>query len=152
MSATAEIHIIPRSALNQLTEVASDDERYRETLASVSTDVFVYDYSGWILATLLPVLSSEFGIDLMTSDQQLATQLTQATSVTHVLLTSHEKETYSQRLQATAFEAAKLRKSFEEFNATDAPEAEEFMPDGIRFLKAGLDRLTPDTVGILKIG
>jgi hypothetical protein len=59
---------------------------------------------------------------------------------------------YSERLQGGNFDDSKLRASFEAFNEIKLPEAAEFMPDGIRFLKAGLDKLSEDSVAILHIG
>jgi hypothetical protein len=152
MSAIAEMNIVPRTALPQIAEATTDPKRYAETLSQVSQGAFLYRYSGWVLATLLPVLSMKYGIGLMKSEQPLATQLSQATGATYVILTMREKEVHLERLQADNFDASKLRTSFEAFNRVDVPEAGKFMLDGIRFLRAGLDKLSEDSVAVLCIG
>jgi len=152
MSYIAEMHIVPRTALSELTEASTDPKRYMDTLKQVSQGAFLYRYSGSVLFTLLPVLQSEYNIDLTKSELPLANQLTQATGATYIVILTTQEKMYSEQLQGDNFDASKLRTSFEAFNRVDVPEAGEFMLDGIRFLKAGLDKLSEDSVAILHIG
>jgi hypothetical protein len=152
MSYIAEMHIVPRTALSAITEASTDPKRYMDTLAQVSQGSFLYRYSGSVLITLLPVLQMDYNIDLMKSEQSLANQLAQATGATYIVILTTQEKTYSEQLQGDNFEASKLRTSFEAFNRVDVPEAGEFMLDGIRFLKAGLDKLSEDSVAVLCVG
>jgi hypothetical protein len=153
VSAIAEFYVVPRSQVAALENAASAGyESYIPTLLEANVARIQYQYSGWVLATLLQVLPNDFQINLMNSEKQLALALTELTEATHIVMTVAEKDAYAEKLDPALFSPEKLEKAYEDFNETKAPGIGEIMQNGIRFLRAGLMQLTPETVAILVIG
>jgi hypothetical protein len=151
LSSIAELHIVPTSSLVDL-EKAAKEGTYPSVLLAKRMGVIVFQYSGWILATLLPVLDSNYGIRLMNSEKGLATKLSSSVGNSQFIFMQNERDLYDERLDPALFSSSELQRVFEEFNATQADGVGEIMLDGIRFLRAGLQQITPETVTVLTIG
>lgn len=153
MSAMGTLHLIPWSSVPDLTKAAGmDSASYCGALQNLTKEVATYSWSGYVLAALLPILRTNYSIDLLSSEPELAQQLSSATESTYVILTYADREASLARLDAASFNPGQLRAAFEAFNAMDAPEAEQFMPDGISFLRDGLRHLDTEHLLILIIG
>ena len=153
MSAIAEFYVVPRSQVAKLQKAASSGyESYIPTLLEANVARIQYNYSGWVIATLLQVLRRDFQIDLLDAEKELSAALSKLTEATHIVMTVAEKDTYAEKLDPALFSPEKLEKAYEDFNETKAPGIGEIMQNGIRFLRAGLMQLTPETVAILVIG
>ena len=112
----------------------------------------MFRYSGRVLGTLLPVLDSNYGIHLMNSERDLAAKLSRSMENSQFIFTDNERDLYLKRLDPALFSSSELQTAWEEFNATKADGIGEIMLDGIRFLRAGLQQITPETVSVLTIG
>ena len=153
MSATAKLYLVPHSALSTLEVAASSNpESYREAFGKYGRDIATYSWGGWIIATLLPILHSNYRIDLMKGENEISTRLSNKTGMSHVILTMAEKAAYWERLDPSLFVSKDLQSAFEQFNETKAPEAAEFMQAGIEFLRFGLQCVSPANVVLLVIG
>lgn len=140
MAAIAELHVIPLASLTELDKAAVMGT-YTTALQIERKAFITYQYSGWILATLLPVLESNYEINLMNSEKERARNLSKSVGGTQFIFTQTEKDAYADRLDPSLFASDTLRKAFEEFNITEAPGIGEIMQDGIRFLRAGLQQI-----------
>jgi hypothetical protein len=65
MSAIATFNILPQTAVAGLVEAAGNLENYRSYIAEHSTQPFEFEWSGFVFATLLPILDDDFRTDLM---------------------------------------------------------------------------------------
>jgi len=151
LSAIAELHIIPFSLLTELDAAATPSE-YVATLTTKRRGFLQYSYSGWVLATLLPVLQTEYQIDPMGSEKERSRAYSLKMGDTQFIFTASERDMYVDRLAPSSFAPGDLRKNFEEFNATEVPGVEEPMQNGIRFLRAGLEQMGVHEVVLLTIG
>lgn len=160
MSAIASFILIPKSAINGLRDAASPKkgwfgppkDTYHDYLAKHGREVANYDWSGYILATLLVYLQQQ-QIDLMRSDQdQLSKHLTQTRGATHFIFTSAHKQAYLSKLIPESFSEPELRNYYNQFNACNEPEAGTPMIDGICAIQQGLQALDDNSVIVFSIG
>jgi hypothetical protein len=146
MSAIASFIRIPITAVEHL---RSD---YGECLETGGESVADYDWSGYVIATLLSYLD-EHGIKLMqSSHDELTQQLSQTQEATIFILTAAHKEAYLDRLTPEHFLSDDLRDYFNDFNATDEVEIGQAMLDGIHSIHQSLSALDQDSVVVLTIG
>jgi hypothetical protein len=160
MSAIASFILMPKSALDALREAAppkrswlgKPKDIYNDFLAQHGRVVARYEWSGYILATLLPYLEEQ-KIDLMHADfDELSTYLTQKRGKTHFIFTDAHKRAHLARLAPQSFSEAELRDYYNEFNATSEPEAGKAMLDGIRAIEQSLQSLDESSVIVFSIG
>jgi hypothetical protein len=150
MSAIGKFQIIPAELLPGLeaeirgTELIAEIDR-KEALS------IEYGYDGWVLATLLPVLATDYGINLMDADRSLSKKLSERSGITVFVFTPKERD-LSGKLDPALFESLKLQSSYEAFNDVNADGVGEAMIAGITFLRSGLEAVTAETIGILAIG
>lgn len=111
----------------------------------------VYGYSGWVLTTLLPILKSDYGIDLMRGEPNIATALSRRSEGTVFLFTLYERP-LAEKLDGDRFQPEELQAKFEAFNRIKADGVGQVMIEGIKFLRSGIEQIGPDTVGILSVG
>lgn len=150
--ALAEIYVISRDSLGELEKAAAlGSDSYVPALFSNTKARIRYEYSGYILATLLPVLETEYQIKLTGSEPEFTNVFSKVSGVWNVILTDIEKDAYADKLDPALFFADKLQASYETFNATSAPGVGEIMLNGVRFLRAGLMQTATDKISILVI-
>src|SRR4051812_6719413 len=105
-----------------------------------------YEWSGFILATLLPYLDEQ-QIHLMKSEHdELATFLSQSLQATCFIFTDAHRQAYASRLEPPSFSEQTLGDYYNEFNATDEPDAGKPMLDGIRAFQQSLSAVDADSV------
>jgi hypothetical protein len=147
MSAIAEFIRLPANALEKLRE------DYFDTVDTYGESVAEYDWSGYVIATLLPYLD-EKGISLTKSPfKNLAHDLYNAQGISLEILTPAHKEAFLEMLSPEAYSKDDLRDYFNEFNAAQEPdEVGQAMLDGIAAIRTSLDALDADSVILLHIG
>lgn len=159
MSAIASFILMPRSAIDGLRDAATPKKRwfgkpkdmYYDFLAQHGRAVAQYEWSGYILATLLPYLQEQH-IDLMHSDfDELSTYLTQKRGATHFIFTDAHKKAFLTKLGGQFSEDA-LRDYYNEFNETQEPTAGKPMLDGIRAMRQSVIAMDGDSVIVFSIG
>ena len=145
MSAIASFTKIPRTSLDGLRQAVAkgDFENFSQQHGKSVTD---YEWSGFILATLLLYLAGQ-QIQLMKSEyDELATFLSQGLQATCFIFTNTHREAYIDKLTPESFSEQKLCDYFNEFNASAEPDAGRPMLDGIRALRESLRTLDADSV------
>ena len=145
MSAIASFTKLPKTSLDGLRQ-ATAQGKFNSFLEQHGRSVADYEWSGFILATLLPYLDEQ-QIQLMKSEHdELATFLCQSLQATCFIFTDAQRQAYAARLAPESFSAQKLGDYFNEFNASDEPDAGHPMLDGIRALRQSLSALDADSV------
>ncbi len=121
-------------------------------LTRLGRPVEKYEWSGFVLATLLTYLEESRGIALMKSElDSLAEELSRKRGATCVFLT-HEHQKWIPQLEPATYSEQDLCKYYNEFNETNEPDAGHPMLDGIRFLQQAITALGVGDVGLLSIG
>jgi hypothetical protein len=160
MSAIASFTKLPKTALDGLRDAAVPKKRffgaardtYPDYLRKHGQSTADYQWSGYVLATLLPYLEEQHQIALMHSDyDELGNFLTQSRRATHFVFTNAHKRAYLAKLDADFSEQA-LGDFYNEFNDAQEPEAGKPMLDGIRALRQSLSELDEDSVIVFSIG
>ncbi|HEV2909020.1 MAG TPA: hypothetical protein VGX02_07065 [Candidatus Eremiobacteraceae bacterium] len=160
MSAIAEFILLPTSALQGLQEAAVPKRRllgppvdaYPEFLNRNGRRAVRYEWSGWVLGTLLAYLDQQHGINLASSEfDELVTFLNDKRGGAHFFLTAAQKKSYSVQLARESFSEVTLRDYFNEFNAVEEPASGRWMLDGVRCLHQALDVLDDGQVVMLEI-
>ncbi len=160
MSAIASFILLPKSALSELSDAATPKkgffggvkDRFHDFLRSRGREVTSYDWSGYVLATLLPFLD-ERGVDLMKSEYgELSSHLSKERKSTCFIFTSAHKRAYLSQLSPDSYSEAELRDYCNEFNGSSEAEAGKPMRDGIRAIHDSLHQLDDDSVILLHIG
>jgi hypothetical protein len=160
MSAVASFVLLPKSALPELREAATPrkgffggvKDRFHDFLRSRGREATSYDWSGYVLATLLPFLE-ERGVDLMKSEyDELSSHLSKERKITCFIFTSAHRRAYLAKLSPESFSEAELRDYCNEFNASSEPEAGKPMLDGVRAIQESLRQLDEESVVLLYIG
>jgi hypothetical protein len=158
MSAIASFTQLPTSALAGLRTAAvpkktffgSTKDGYDRYLAQNGRPVADYPWSGYVLATLLTYLE-ERGIDLMHSEHdELSTFLTTTRHATHFVFTDTHRSAYLDQL-SKSFSEEELRDYFNEFNASDEPDAGKPMLDGIAAFRDSVASVDKDSVVLFAI-
>ncbi len=159
MSAIASFVKMPKSALEGLRVVAvpqkgflglSKKDIYGDYLKKHGEDVVTYQWSGFVLAVLLPYLADK-NIDLMQSEyDDLSSFLTETRSATHFIFTHTHKQSYLSKL-AENYSEDDLRDYFNEFNGTQETEIGKPMKDGISALYESLKALDESSVIVFSI-
>jgi hypothetical protein len=150
MSAIASFIKLPRTSLDALRQ-ATAQGGFDRFLQEHGSSVADYDWSGYILGTLLPYLDEQ-KIQLMKSEHdELAAFLSQSLQATCFIFTDAHRQAYVGGLAPEAFSPQKLRDYYNEFNATDEPDAEQPMLDGIRALRQSLSTLDDGSVIVFRI-
>ena len=148
MSAIAEFIQLPLSALGKLRE------DYHNTVNDCGESVVDYDWSGYVIATLLPYLEEKKGIDLTTSTHDdLVSDLCKSWGISAEIFTLAHKDAFLAQLSPVAFSKEELRNYYNEFHGTDEPdEVGQAMLDGIAAIQQSLAALDADSVILLSIG
>ena len=146
MSAIAEFTRLPAAKVEQL---RSD---YDATMAS-GESVAEYDYSGYVLAALLPYLDDRH-IELGRSPYDaLVAELCQERGISLFVLTSAHRDAYLPRLASEPFPITELQAFYNDFNAcAEGPEVGEAMRAGVAALCESLAALDTDSVVVCTIG
>jgi hypothetical protein len=145
MSAVASFTKLPKTSLDGLRQATAQGgfDRYLQQHGKSVAD---YEWSGYILATLLPYLDEQ-QIQLMNSEhEELASFLSQTLQATCFVFTDAHRQAYVGKLSPESFSAQKLGDYYNEFNATAEPDAGQPMLDGIRALRQSLSALDGDSV------
>jgi hypothetical protein len=145
MSAIASFTKLPKTSLDGLRQSATQGS-FHGFLQQHGKPVADYEWSGFILATLLPYLD-EKQIQLMSSEHdELATFLSQRLQATCFIFTDAHRQAYVTRLAPDSFSEEKLGAYYNEFNATDEPDAGKPMLESIRAFQQSLSALDGDSV------
>jgi hypothetical protein len=150
MSSIASFIKLPKTALDGLRQATAQGgfDRYLQQHGKPVAD---YDSPGFILATLLPYLEEQ-QIDLMTSEHdELATFLSETLQATCFIFTDAHRQAYAGKLTPESFSAPELGDYYNDFNATNEPNAGQPMLDGIRALQQSLSALNGDSVIVFSI-
>jgi hypothetical protein len=150
MSAVGEIYILPSSSVERVREGVGAG-----TLDSVlrkdSTGVVGYNWSGYVLATLLAYLEEQ-GVPLMNSDyDDVGTLVSQGRGVTSFVLEPAHRR-FLDVLDPGRYDPSALQSYYEEFNQTSANGVGQAMVDGIAMFRDALARIDERSVGLLIIG
>ena len=146
MSAIAQFTKLPESCLPEL------QSNFDGTIETHGESVADYDWSGYVLATLLPFLA-EKKIDLMKGGyDEFAMALSQKRGATIFIFSSAQRDAYLERLLPEYYTVDSLRDYFNSFNETDEPEIGEAMMDGIVAIRESLASLDTRSVILLSIG
>jgi hypothetical protein len=146
MSAIADFIRLPSSDVEQLRS------NYDQTLERYGQPAATYEWSGYVLATLLSYLD-EHDINLMKSPYEaLTAELCQSRGATIFIFTPTHKDAYLSRLSREQFSADELRDYFNDFNASDEAEIGQAMLDGIASIRDSLASLDADSVIVFSIG
>jgi hypothetical protein len=160
MSAIALFVRLPKTALDGLRKVAVPDkplwgklrDTYDDYLRQPGEEVVDYQWSGYVLWTLLPYLEKQHKINLMRSEYEiLADFLVKARGVTHFVLTDEQRLKYADRLDAAKFSEEQLRYYYNEFNETVEPGIGKPMIEGIKAFQWALRSIDQSSVVVLSI-
>ena len=160
MSAIASFIILPKSALPELREAAvpkkgffgGAKDRFHDFLRTRGREATSYEWSGYVLATVLPFLE-ERKIDLMRSEHDdLSSHLSRERKSTCFIFTSGHKSAYLAQLSPESYSEAELRDYCNEFNGSSDDDAGKPMIDGIRAIHESLRQLDDGSVVLLHIG
>jgi hypothetical protein len=160
MSAIASFVKMPKTALNGLREATIPKKRffgaprdtYPDYLRQHGVEVAEYDWSGYILATLLVYLEKKHQINLMRSDHdELSKFLSKTRAATVFIFTDAHKNAYLEKLGAE-FSEQELCDYYNEFNESAETEAGKPMLDGIHAFKNCLSALDEGSVIVFCIG
>lgn len=159
MSSIAAFIRLPKCEIAELRTAAVPVKRlfgaakdgYCDFLRMHGQSVADYEWSGYILATLLVYLQQN-QIDLMKSEfDELSTFLTNARGSTHFILTETHKRNYLSKLGGDFSEEA-LCSYYNEFNATAEMEMGKPMLGGIKAVRQSLNSVDESSIVILSIG
>ena len=160
VSAIAMFKKIPISALEGLQEAAAPTksifgtpkDEYGDYLKAHSREVADYQWSGFVIATLLPYLKQVHQVDLMASEfEELAKFLTETRRATHIFLTNDHKQAYLSNL-GTQFSVEDLEAYYNEFNQTNEAGVGIAMRDGIVAIREALGEVDGQSVILVAIG
>ena len=160
MSAIASFIQLPKSAIEGLREAAIPKKKlfgrtvdgYWEYLKRNERASFDYQWSGYVVAVLLPYLQELHQIDLMHSeDEELSNFLTKARSSTHFILNETHKKAYLAKLSGE-FSKEEMNDYYNEFNGVNQSEVGGPMLDGIECLRKCLSSLDDQSIVLLMVG
>jgi len=160
MSAIAGFVRLPIDALPGLRKAAvptkplfgAPKDTYWDFLKSKGSPAAQYDWSGYVIATVLCCLQEAHQIDLMTSSQdELANFLCEKRRATHFILTNDQRESFLERTNPSHFDLDELRDFYNAFEEADEPEAGPPMMDGVRAIHEALSRIDQRSVVLLYI-
>jgi hypothetical protein len=160
MSAIASFIKMSRSVLGGLRSAAVPKKRlfsaakdtYYDYLRQHGSEIADYQWSGFVLATLLPYLEEKHQIDLMKSEySELAKYLTSARNATCFILTFSQRTAFLNRLDPRLFSEDDMRRYFNEFNATNEQEIGRAMLDGVAAFQKSLSQLDEASVVVFSI-
>jgi hypothetical protein len=151
VAAVASFILLPRAALSGLRDAAMTDT-YWDFLARAGKQVADYQWSGYVLATLLCCLKDDYQVDLLTSpDEELSEFLSKARGSTHVVLSPEQRDAYLEKLDPSSLSVEKLRDYYNKFNEVDEPNSGAPMIDGVRAIQQSLTQLDSASVVVLVI-
>jgi len=159
MSAIARFTLLSKENLDGLREsslptkrlIGKPVDKYWNFLNINGEEVVDYQWSGYVLATLLPYLAEIHNIDLMGSEfDTLAGFLSETRSATHFIFTNSHKNSFLKKLE-NEYSEVELEKYFNEFNGTNEKGVGTSMLDGIRAFHECLTRVDDDNVIIFSI-
>ena len=160
MSAIASFIKIPKTALEGLREATVPKKRlfgaprdvYHDYLRQHGQTAANFNWSGYLLATLLVCLQKQHQIDLMKSEfDELSTFLTKSRGATHFIFTNTHTQNYLAKLSGDFSEQA-LCEFYNQFNDSAETEAGKPMLDGVNAFQDSLNQLDDSSVIIFSIG
>jgi hypothetical protein len=161
MSAIASFVLLPKSRIGELLAALDreagkefwTDHPYHDCLAEHGRQLADYEWSGWVLGTLLAYLQEQCQIDLMASEfEDLCARIIEQCGGTSLFLTAEHKRQYLDKLEPSLFSEEELGEYYNQFNESDEPGAGEPMLAGIRCLHDTLAQVDDDSVVICSIG
>jgi len=160
MSAIASFVRLPKNALGGLRDAAVPKKRifgapkdtFDDYLRAHGNETTQYQWSGLVLATLLPYLHERHQIDLMKSEyDELAAYLCKAREATFFVFTQSHKAAFFERLDPALFSEANLRQYFNEFNEANEQQVGKAMLDGVSAFRQALGQVNDESVVLFSI-
>lgn len=158
MSAVASFFLLPVESLPILREMSKRpigvDDPYWGFLRLNGTE-FTYDYSGWLVVTLLCYLEEHHGVELRKSGHDdLAMELTIARHSTQYFLTSDHRDRCQTIMNPDAYDEKELGQYYNDFNQSgDAVlVVGRRMKEAIRVLRDCLAKIDNSTVVLAVVG
>jgi hypothetical protein len=159
MSAVASFIKLPTASLKGLREAAIPKKKlfgrprdyYHKFLASNGLAATRYNWSGYVLATLLVYLKKKRQIDLMSSEfDELAKFLTEKRGATHFIFSERNKKDCLPKF-SEEFSEHELCVFYNNFNSSAETEAGKPMLDGVIALKQSLSQVDDQSVIVFSI-
>jgi hypothetical protein len=160
MSAIASFILIPKSSLPELRSAAvpkkawfgGTKDRFHDFLRQRGREVSRYDWSGYVIATLLVYLQQRKGIDLMKAQgDDVSPFLIEKRKGTWITLDASQKVSHLTQLAPESYSETELRDFYNEFNASNETEIGKAMLDGIRSIGESLGAVDSDSIVLLNI-
>jgi hypothetical protein len=161
MSAIGSFILLPKSSLDGLRGAAKPRKRlfgapkdiYWDYLRETGREVADYDWSGYVLATLLEWLKDQRQTDLRSSEHgELAKYLSSERHSMHCIFSKQHKDSYLEKLDPSGVSIEELCDYYNEFNETNEPDAGLPMIDGLRALHQSLSEIDDASVVLLIVG
>jgi hypothetical protein len=160
MSAIASFILLPKSALSELHEAAIPKkgffggvkDRFHDFLRTRGREAASYDWSGYVIATVLPYLEGRQIVLMKSEHDELSSHLSEERKSTCFIFTPAHKRAYLAQLSPESYSEAELRDYCNEFNGSSEDDAGKPMLDGIRAIHDSLRQLDDDSVILLHIG
>ena len=161
MSAIASFILIPKAALPELRTAAvpkkgwfgGTKDHFYGFLRQRGREVSHYEWSGFVIATLLVYLQQNRQIDLMKAQgDDLSAFLSEKRKGTWFALGAGHKNLYLAKLSPDSFSEPEMRDFYNKFNASNEAEIGKAMLDGVRSIRESLNAVEDDSVVLLNIG
>ena len=160
MSAIASFILLPKSALPDLREAAVPKksffggvkDRFHDFLRARGREATIYDWSGYVIATVLPYLKKRQIVLMKSEHDELSSYLSNERKSTCFIFTPAHKQAYLAQLSPESYSETELRDYCNEFNGSSEADAGTPMLDGIRAIHDSLRQLDDDSVVLLHIG
>jgi len=132
--------------------VESVPDSYANFLRQHGREVAQYEWSGFVMATLLVYLQERHGIDLMHSEyDDLARALTSERQATHFIFAESHKLVLLNQLKPQLLSEAELRDFFNEFNDASDDQVGTAMLDGVIALQECMSQVDDQCVIVFSI-
>ena len=161
MSAIASFILLPKASLDGLRAAAKPQKRlfrapkdtYWDYLREAGREAAGYQWSGYVLATLLAWLADERHVDLQSSEHdELSRYLSGERGSSHLIFSKEQRDKYLAQLDPSAASIEQLRDYYNKFNEVNEPDAGLPMMDGLRALQQAPSAIDDASVVLLIIG
>jgi hypothetical protein len=151
MAAIADFTLLPRTALEELGQIA-DDAGLQKVLQK-GNSLAGFNWPGWVFYPLQAYLAREIGMDREKFEfAALSKELRQRGELVTAIFGVREKNEFLAKLDPQTFTPEALSEFANQFNKATVPEAGEAMLAGIRALRAALAHVDESNVLVLSIG
>jgi hypothetical protein len=147
-----QVEAVAKAAVPKRSFFGGAKDEFEATLTRLGGTLAVFEYSGHVLATVLPYLL-ENGADLVHSEYEaVASAISSARGCSCFVLTREMRKQTSSTLDALDTDEEALAEYYEEFTESEEPDVGPAMVAGIAYLRTALDATKSDKVALLIIG